>query len=161
MIKNVAMLFLVLLLAALAGAVTATVLAVRGIKSAFRRGERDRRGWLRTVALLAGAGTVAMYAWGLLHLGYAVMRAEDGGAGSFPIEPCREAGPQRASQVNGYEVSYLPIRFECRLSGGGTYVTSSVPGYVNPTTTALGLITAVFGVLAARMAEREPSPPVA
>ncbi|MBM7490592.1 hypothetical protein JOD64_001814 [Micromonospora luteifusca] len=155
------MLFLVLLLAALAGAATATVLTVRGIRAAFRRGERDRPGWLRTVALLAGAGTVAMYAWGLLHLGYAVLRAEDGGAGSFPIEPCREAGPQRASQVDGYEVSYLPIRFECRVSGGGTYVTSSVPGYVNPSATALGLLTATCGILATTTTQREPSPPVA
>ncbi|GGO09082.1 hypothetical protein [Micromonospora parathelypteridis] len=161
MLENVAVLFLVLLLAALAGATTATVLTVRSLRAVFREGGRDRPGWLRTAALLAGAGTVAMYAWGLLHLGYAVLRAEDGGAGSFPIEPCREAGPQRASQVNGYEVSYLPIRFECRLTGGGTYVTSAVPGYVNPSTTVLGLLTATCGVLAATTAQREPSPPVA
>ncbi|MET7705241.1 hypothetical protein [Micromonospora sp. NPDC005413] len=94
----------------------------------------------------------------LLHLGYAVMQAEDGGAGSFPIEPCREAGPQRAGQVDGYEVSYLPLRFECHLSSGGAYVTSSVPGYVNPTTAVLGLITATCGVLAATTAQRARRP---
>ncbi|MEU7755267.1 hypothetical protein AB0B57_08680 [Micromonospora sp. NPDC049101] len=152
------MLFLVLLLAALGGAVLATTLTVRGLRTVFRSSERS--GWLRAAALLAGAGAVAVYAWGLLHLGYAVLRAEDGGAGSFPIEPCREAGPQRASQVNGYDVRLLPLRFECRLSGGSTYVTSSVPGYVNPSTAALGLITATCGVLATTTA-RHARPPVA
>ncbi|MEU8330035.1 hypothetical protein [Micromonospora sp. NPDC048839] len=152
------MLFLGLLLAALGGAALATVLTVRGLAAAFRASERP--GWLRAAALLAGAATVGVYAWGLLHLGYAVLRAEDGGAGSFPIAPCREAGPQRASQVDGYDVSYLPLRFECRLSGGGGYVTSTVPGYVNPGTVVLGLLTATCGVLASTTAQRV-RPPVA
>ncbi|WP_327041821.1 hypothetical protein OG400_01175 [Micromonospora ureilytica] len=144
------MLFLGLLLAALGGAVAATALTVRGFRAVLRSNERVGR--LRAVALLAGAATVAVYAWGLLHLGFAVLRAEDGGAGSSPIEPCREAGPQLASLVVGYDVSVLPLRFECRLSGGGTYVTSSVPGYVNPVAAGLGLVTATCGVLAARTA---------
>ncbi|WP_406072570.1 hypothetical protein [Micromonospora sp. NBC_01638] len=87
-----------------------------------------------------------------------MLQAEDGGTGSSPIEPCREAGPQRASQVDGYDVSYLPIRFECRLSSGGTFVTSSVPGYVNPTTAVLGLITATCGILATTTAQRARPP---
>ncbi|RAN98090.1 hypothetical protein GAR05_03223 [Micromonospora saelicesensis] len=154
------MLFLGLLLAALGGAATAAILTVRGLGAVLRKGERSRSGWLRAAALLAGAGAVAMYAWGLLHLGYAVMRAEDGGAGSFPIEPCREGGSQLASQVDGYGVSYVPLRFECHLSGGGTYVTSSVPGYVNPVTSVLGLITASCGVLAAATTQRARPPGV-
>ncbi|MFG2048104.1 hypothetical protein ACGFIW_11830 [Micromonospora sp. NPDC048935] len=149
------MLFVALLLAALIGAATATVLAVRGLRAVFRKNER-----LRAAALLAGAATVGVYAWGLLHLGHAVLGAEDGGAGSFPIAPCREAGPQWSSQVDGYDVSYLPLRFECHLSGGGAYVTSAVPGYVTPTTIILGLIAATCGALATRTAERtRPSVP--
>ncbi|MEO3771929.1 hypothetical protein [Micromonospora sp. B9E7] len=147
------MLFLGLLLAALVGAVIATVLTVRGLRAVFRRSGR-----LRAAALLVGAGTVAVYTWGLLNLGYAVMRAEDGGAGSFPIEPCREVGPQVASMVDGYDVSFLPLHFECHLSGGGSYVTSSVPGYVTPTTIALGLIAVTCGALATRTAERTRPP---
>ncbi|MFG1653857.1 hypothetical protein ACGFIE_28385 [Micromonospora sp. NPDC049275] len=155
------MLFLVLLLAALSGVAVAVFLTVRGLRAVVRRSERSRPGgWLRAAALLAGAAAVAMYAWGLLHVGFAVMQAEDGGAGSFPIEPCREAGPQLASRVDGYAVSYLPIRFECRLSDGGTYVTSSVPGYVNPVVAALGLITATSGILGSTTARRA-RPPVA
>ncbi|GAB3959867.1 hypothetical protein GCM10027614_80290 [Micromonospora vulcania] len=34
--------------------------------------------------------------------------------------PCRETGPRVASQVIGYEVSYLPLRFECQLGTGET-----------------------------------------
>ncbi|MEU4553357.1 hypothetical protein [Micromonospora violae] len=146
------MLFLLLLLAALGAAALATVLAVRGVRTAARRSGPP--GWLRAVALLAGAGAVAMYAWGLLHLGYAVMRAEDGGAGSAPAGPCREGGSQLASMVDGYGVDFLPLRFECHLSGGGTYVTSSVPGYVNQAAAALGLITAGCAVLTRTTAGR-------
>ncbi|WP_433312486.1 hypothetical protein ACQP0U_27325 [Micromonospora sp. CA-269861] len=152
------MLFLGLLLAALGGAAIATALTVRGLRAVFRKSERSGR--LRAAALLVGAGAVAMYAWGLLHLSHAVLQAEDGGAGSSPIEPCRQAGPQMASLVVGYDVSFLPLRFECRLSRGGTYVTSSVPGYVNQATAALGLITATCGVLAATTA-RSARPSVA
>ncbi|MBM0278606.1 hypothetical protein [Micromonospora tarensis] len=148
--------FLGLLIGALGGAATATVLTVRGIRAASRAGGRP--GWLRAAALLAGAGAVAGYAWGLLHLGYAVMRAEDGGTGSAPSGPCRDGGSQLASQVNGYDVDLLPLRFECRLSGGGRYLTSSVPGYVTPTTIALGLITAGCGALAATPARRDQPP---
>jgi hypothetical protein len=140
------MLFLVLLVASLAGAVTATVLTVRGLVAVFRRNGRSGPGRLRAAALLAGAGAVAMYTWGMLHVGYAVMEAEDGGTGSFPIEPCRDAGTQLASRVDGYGVSFLPIHFECHLNSGGTYVTSSVPGYVNPAMAVLGLITAACAI---------------
>ncbi|MFF0366960.1 MULTISPECIES: hypothetical protein [unclassified Micromonospora] len=152
------MLFLVLLLAALGGAVTTVVLTVRGLVAVFRRGGRSRPARLRAAALLVGAAAVAMYAWGLLHVGVAVMQAEDGGAGSFPIQPCREAGTQLASQVTGYGVSYLPLRFECHLDGGDTYVTSSVPGYVNPAAVALGLATAVCGLLATTTAKSAQPP---
>ncbi|MET8361451.1 hypothetical protein [Micromonospora sp. NPDC005171] len=58
----------------------------------------------------------------------------------------------------GGAVSFLPLRFECRLSGGGTYVTSSVPGSVNQGTAALALVTC--GVLATTTARRA-RPPVA
>jgi hypothetical protein len=135
------MLFLALLLASLVGVVVAAVLARRGFA-------RARSGRLRTVVLFAGAGAVAVYTWGLLHVGWAVLRAEDGGTGSAPIAP--RAGPPRASQVDGYAVGYLPLRFECELSGGGAYVAPSVPGYVNPATAVLALTAAGSWVLTRR-----------
>lgn len=114
----------------------------------------SRRGWPRTLALLAGAAAVAVYAWGLLHVGYAVMQAEDGGTGSSPIEPCRAAGPSLASQVDGYAVGFLPLRFECRLSTGGAYASSSVPGYVNPAAAGLALTAAGSWMVARTTARR-------
>ncbi|MGC4760847.1 hypothetical protein [Micromonospora trifolii] len=152
------MLFLGLLLAALGGAVFATALTVRGFRAMVRNSERSGR--LRAAALLVGAGAVALYAWGLLNVGYAVLQAEDGGAGSAPVGPCREAGPQVASLVVGYDVNFLPLRFECRLTGGGAYVTSAVPGYVNQGTAGLGLVAATCGVLVSTTARRV-RPPVA
>lgn len=153
---DVVMLFLGLILATLAGVVVATILAVRGFRAVIRR----QPGRLRAAALLVGAGAVAVYAWGLLNLAYAVMRAEDGGTGASPIESCREVGPQVASMVDGYGVSLFPMHFECHLTGGGSYVTSSVPGYVTPATVALGLIAVICAALATRTAEKT-RPPVA
>ncbi|SCE92872.1 hypothetical protein [Micromonospora chokoriensis] len=149
------MLFLGLILAALGGAVAATILAVGGFRAMVRR----QPGRLRAAALLVGAGAVAVYAWGLLHLGYAVMQAENGGTGASPIEPCREVGPQVASMVDGYGVSLFPVHFEFHLTGGGSYVTSSVPGYVTPATVALGLITVICAAFAATTA-KQTRPPV-
>ncbi|GIF64308.1 hypothetical protein Ais01nite_23430 [Asanoa ishikariensis] len=104
--------------------------------------------FLKKLRVLAGVGAVAVYAWGLLHVGYAVMRAEDGGTGASPIEPCRAAGPGLASQVDGYAVGFLPLRFECRLSGGGAFTAPSVPGYVNPAAAVLALTAAGSAIVA-------------
>src|SRR4029077_12636148 len=100
---------------------------------------RSQPVWLRATAFLTGAGAVAIYAWGVLHVGFAVLDAEDEGTDSSPTRPCREGGLERALHVDGYRVSYVPLRFECHLENGGTYATSSVPGYVNPAAAVLGL----------------------
>ncbi|GIF76756.1 hypothetical protein [Asanoa siamensis] len=134
------MVFLLLLLASLVGAVVAVVLTVRGVRGLDRR--------LRGIALLAAAGAVAVYTWGLLHVTYAVLRAEDGGTGSSPVEPCRKAGSQRADHVIGYGVSYVPLDVTCHLSDGGSYRASSVPGWVNPAAGVLALTSAATGIAA-------------
>ncbi|MFF7282123.1 hypothetical protein [Streptomyces griseorubiginosus] len=93
---------------------------------------------LRGVAALAGALAVAMYVWGLLHLLGAVLEAEDGGAGSAPLPPCRSG--EQAAQVVDYSVGFLPLSFECELKGGGGYEAADVlPGYVNPVAVGLAL----------------------
>jgi hypothetical protein len=134
--------FLVLACASLAGAVAAVVLAVRAL-SALRR----NKGWQRVAARLAGSGALSLYVWGMLHVLGAVMQAEDGGTGSFPLGPCREAGDQIASRVVGYDVGYVWLRFDCRLSDGGTYTTSAVPGYVNPAAALLGVTALVLAAV--------------
>ncbi|MEV4536195.1 hypothetical protein AB0J82_20605 [Asanoa sp. NPDC049518] len=115
------------------------------------RGSTSQR--LRAVASLAGLAAVVVYAWGLLHVGYAVLRAEDGGTGSSPVEPCRAAGPSLASQVDGYDVDFLPLRFQCRLSGGGAYPAPSVPRYVNPAAAVL-VLTAAGSMIGAYASDR-------
>ena len=146
--------FLVLAGASLAGAVAAVVLAVRAFLALRRNRGRPQRGWRRVIALLACSGAVSMYVWGMLHVLGAVMQAEDGGTGSSPLGPCREAGDQIASHVVGYDVGYVWLRFDCRLSDGGTYTTSAVPGYVNPATALLGLTAFVLAAVPAERANR-------
>ncbi|MFF7054774.1 hypothetical protein ACFY94_41135 [Streptomyces griseorubiginosus] len=95
-------------------------------------------------AALAGAATAALYAWGLLHVGGAVLEAEDGGADSSPILPCRD--DERAAHVVDYSVSFLPPDFVCETDDGG-YRAGEVPGYVTPA--ALGLALAAAGLAVA------------
>ena len=146
--------FLFLVGASLAGAVAAVVLAVRAL-SALRKNEgRSQRGWRRMATLLTCSGAVSLYVWGMLHVLGAVMQAEDGGTSSSPLGPCREAGDQIASQVVGYDVGYVGLRFDCRLSDGGTYTASAVPGYVNPAMALLGVTAFVLAAVPAVRANR-------
>ncbi|WP_020121156.1 hypothetical protein [Streptomyces canus] len=96
---------------------------------------------LRGTATLAGAGALAVYVWGLLHLVGAVLEAEDGGTGSAPLPPCR--GNEQVAQVIDYSVGYLPLSFDCETTGGGSYTADVIPAYVNPA--AVGLALAAVG----------------
>jgi hypothetical protein len=138
---------LVLLFGFLAGTAGALVAVVGGIVLAVRR--RTRAGRLRAAALLALGPAVGVYAWGMAHAGMAALEAADGGTDSSPLIPCRgEADAATVARVIDYRVRFVPLRFECRLAGGGGYVTSAVPGYVNPVAGTLGLA-AVAGFIAA------------
>lgn len=152
--------FLVLAGASLAGAVAAVVLAVRALLALRKSPGRPRRGWQRTAALLACSGAVSLHVWGMLHVLGAVSQAEDGGTGSSPLGPCREAGDQIASHVVGYDVGYGWLGFDCKLSDGSRYTTSVVPGYVNPATALLGVTALVLVAVPAQRADRRaPVPP--
>jgi hypothetical protein len=106
---------------------------------------------LRGLAVLAGAGAVAAYVWGLLHLFGAVFEAEDGGASSAPILPCR--GDERAVHVIDYSVGYLPLSFDCEMNGGGSYTAGVIPAYVNPAAVGLALAAVGCAVAAAWVSE--------
>ena len=124
---------LLVLVALLACAVGALVLFGYGcghlLPGAARVVSRPR---LRGVAGLAGAAALALYAWGLLGVGGAVLGAEDGGADSSPVIPCRTGDAARDAAIAGYSVAYVPLGFVCETTGGGTYTTDDVPPYVNP-----------------------------
>jgi hypothetical protein len=90
----------------------------------------DRGARLRGLALFSGAIAVALYCWGLLQVFGAVLEAEDGGADSAPVRPCRT--PAKGGEALDYRIDYVPLRFVCETRGGGSYVADRVPGYVNP-----------------------------
>ncbi|MDT9701544.1 hypothetical protein RMT89_38190 [Streptomyces sp. P17] len=96
---------------------------------------------------VGGAGACALYGWGLLFVGGAVLTAEDGGTDSSPPQSCRTPGwwerHQRGSEIVDYSVRFVPLGFVCETSDGGSYDNGDVPGYVNPA--ALGLALAGAG----------------
>ncbi|MFH8242348.1 hypothetical protein [Streptomyces sp. NPDC018321] len=103
----------------------------------------------RVVAGVAGWAAALLYLWGLLGVGLAALEAEDGGAGSSPLRPCRAGvSPELSGQVIDYSVSYLPLRFSCETVDGESYDTADVPGYVNPGVAVLAL-TAVASAVGA------------
>ncbi|MGW1490559.1 hypothetical protein [Streptomyces sp. NPDC002402] len=117
------------------GLVAAFAFVGYGFGSLGRAGHRraGREVWLRSLAAILGAVAAALYTWGLLHVAGAVLDAEDGGADSSPLRPCRTPGQwERALRVVDYTVDYVPLRFVCETKGGGSYAAESVPGYVNP-----------------------------
>ncbi|MYV98959.1 hypothetical protein GT354_11810 [Streptomyces sp. SID3343] len=103
-------------------------------------------------AVVAGAAVIALYGWGMLFVSAAVLDAEDGGADSSPIRPCRTPGWEVRDIVD-YRVDYLPIRFVCETSDGESYATDAVPDYVNPALSGLTVVAVGFGVRAAVGAE--------
>ncbi|TDB85672.1 hypothetical protein E1264_20405 [Actinomadura sp. KC216] len=148
---------LVLLLGSLAGLVVGVVVLARGLLAVVRHGRRARAGLLRGCALLALGVAVGAYAWGAAQAGAAALEAEDGGTDSSPLRPCRgEADPATVARVVDHQVRLVPLRFECRLAGGGSYATSAVSGFVNPVAGLLGGAGTVGAVASAVVAERRP-----
>ncbi|MEU6095046.1 hypothetical protein [Streptomyces sp. NPDC047079] len=148
-----------LLLIIPAGLAAPFALVGHGFRTLGRAGLRpaDRRDWLRGVAPLLGAVAVAFYTWGMLLVALAVLDAEDGGAGSAPLRPCRTPGQsQRALSVVDYTVDYVPLRFVCETQGGGTYSAETVPDYVNAAVVGFALAAVVCAGAAALGPETPP-----
>ena len=106
---------------------------------------------LRGAATLAGLVALVVYVWGLLHLAGSVLEAEDGGTGSAPLPPCR--GNDQAVHVIDYSVSFLPLSFDCEMTGGGSYAAGVIPGYVNPVAVGSALAAVGCAVASAYVAE--------
>ncbi|KUM86601.1 hypothetical protein OIE43_19125 [Streptomyces pseudovenezuelae] len=108
--------------------------------SVARREQRPpgHRLWLRAGCILSVCAAICVYMWGALH----VLFMED----MNMRQACVAAGGEaRASTVDGYEASYIPLRFTCRISEGGSY-TAAIPPWINPALSGLvglGLITGV------------------
>ncbi|MCX2971324.1 MULTISPECIES: hypothetical protein [Streptomyces] len=153
------MTFPLLVFAGLTGLVTAFALVGYGFGSLGRHGLRraGRVVWLRSTAALLGAAAAALYTWGLLLVGGAVVAAEDGGTGSAPFPPCLTPGQeQRAAGVTDYRVDFLPLRFVCETSTGDAYASAAVPGYLNPAALGLALAATACAGSAGRTSGRRP-----
>ncbi|MFJ8233604.1 hypothetical protein ACIQ9E_27165 [Streptomyces sp. NPDC094448] len=112
---------------------------------------------LGAVAALCGAASAVVYAWGGLLLAGAVVEAEDGGTNSSPLLPCREVTgrEEQLQQVVGYSVGFAPLRFDCELTGGGSYDSGAVPGAVSARAATLALSGAALAVAARYATARE------
>jgi hypothetical protein len=131
---------LVLFLSA-AGVVVTPWLAIRGALLLFRDGgKRDAQRVVKGAAALAWACAVGMYGWGMLHL---LMLDESNQA----LECAERLKSEQVKSVVGYEYSFLPLQFRCRVTGGQTY-NAVVPGYVNPVAGVLGVTAAVLTYVA-------------
>ncbi|GLP65519.1 hypothetical protein TUSST3_21390 [Streptomyces sp. TUS-ST3] len=106
---------------------------------------------LRGVATLAAFVGLVVYIWGLLHLAGSILEAEDGGANSAPLPPCR--GNAQVVHVIDYSVSFLPLSFDCETTGGGSYSAGVIPGYVNPVAVGCALAAVGCAVASAYVAE--------
>ncbi|MCU7826320.1 hypothetical protein [Kitasatospora sp. DSM 101779] len=144
-----------LLFVSLTGFVAAVALAAVGTGVLLGRGGKPLPGrpW-RGLALLAAAGALAVYVCGLGPVGLDALDAGGGGTDSAPPQPCRTGPRERWMHVEDWGVGFVPVRFECRLAGGGSYRNATVPGWVNPAAVALGLVAAASGIAAGAMNER-------
>ncbi|QDY80703.1 hypothetical protein FQU76_02325 [Streptomyces qinzhouensis] len=111
---------------------------------------------MRALAAFCGAAAAVVYAWGGLLLAGAVVEAEDGGTNSSPLLPCRDVTgrEEELQRVVDYSVGFVPLRFDCELTGGGSYDSGAVPGAVSANAAGLALSGVVLAVSARYGAER-------
>ncbi|MFI2201653.1 hypothetical protein ACH47Z_12935 [Streptomyces sp. NPDC020192] len=126
-----------LVLSALAvGIIGTIVLTVKGIRATAASGPRG-------LVLLGFAVGLGLYTWGLFFVMLA--DAGNGGADSVPPPSCRN--DSRALHVTSTDISFVPLRVECRLASGGQYSSDDVPGYVNPGAFGAALASTLAAVL--------------
>ncbi|MFI0986330.1 hypothetical protein [Streptomyces exfoliatus] len=123
-----------------------------------RRADRQTR--LRCAAALAGAAAAAVYVWGLLNLGVAMLDTDDSGTDAFPTRPCRTASaPEAAADVVGHRIEYVPPRYICLRRSGENYATDDVPGFVGPGAAGLAATAALCALLAGMTPPASPPKP--
>jgi hypothetical protein len=140
--------------------IVVAILLVAAVVVVVRRLLRKRpaRGTtLRAAALLAASVAVGSYAWGALHL----TRDESGA-----LSLCQATVPAaRAGDKLTYDVSFVPLRGQCRVPGVGSFDTRGVsgnfgdplPDYVNPTVAVATCLTFAFFIAVRRFPDDESS----
>ncbi|GGR43914.1 hypothetical protein [Streptomyces roseolus] len=108
-----------------------------------------RETWFRCGAALAAAAAAALYAWGLLGVGLALVVTDESGTDAFPPRPCRvEGDPGAASDVVGHRVTYLPPRYSCVRQDGDAYAIDTGGGAAGPAAVVLLAASGAFACLA-------------
>ncbi|MFM9447043.1 hypothetical protein [Streptomyces acidiscabies] len=97
------------------GLIATPWLLVRGVGLLRREGTA-----FRAAGVFAWAGAVGVYCWGLSQLVFF--------DGPDMSRACDSA--VRQGELAGYEASFVPLRFGCRVTGGAT-VDVYLPSYVN------------------------------
>ncbi|MEU3602378.1 hypothetical protein ABZ714_27210 [Streptomyces sp. NPDC006798] len=154
---DVTALFLLLVIPVGGGvAVTLTGYGIGTLVDSFRARHRTAAR-LRALAGLCWGAAAVVYTYGAVLLALSVLSAEDGGTNSSPPPPCWDVPGHREDleRVAGYSLDFLPLRFDCDLTGGGSYDAGAVPGIVNAGAGALTLSGAVVRFAAGRL---RPSP---
>ncbi|MCL7427114.1 hypothetical protein [Streptomyces sp. YS415] len=141
--------YILLVLALGLGGMVATVwLAIRAAVLLTRAGRhRTLLALLRASAALTWMCAVGVYTWGALHL----MLLDE----SSQAQECAERlTREQVKSVEGYEYSFVPLRFTCRVAGGQTY-DAVVPGYVNPAAAILSVSAAVLTAITRSHSQRK------
>ncbi|MFF4347443.1 hypothetical protein [Streptomyces sp. NPDC001530] len=117
------------LLLTLVGLVATPWLVVYGVRLLFRaRTAGTTVAAVKSAAVLAWAGMVGMYTWGVLHLVF----YDD----TDQSQACNKA--VGTGHLTGYDPSYIPLHFGCRTSDGRT-VEAVIPSYINPAVAVWGV----------------------
>lgn len=105
---------------------------------------------LRCLAALAAAAAIGVYAAGALSM------FQDETAAN---QACAEAvGPALAGRIDGYETSFVPLRFACRVDGADSYEVF-VPGWTNPAALGLAVLTLVLTAVSRSATGATPATP--
>ncbi|MFE3038136.1 hypothetical protein ACFXKY_41555 [Streptomyces canus] len=133
--SSIALLFIMLI----GAVIVISLIGYLGSSVARReQGPAGHRLWLRASCILSICAAICVYLWGALH----VLFMEDVNM----REACvRAGGEAKASRVDGYESSYVPLRFTCRISEGGSY-TAAIPPWINPALSGLVSLALLTGV---------------
>ncbi|MGY0066893.1 hypothetical protein ACWZEH_08665 [Streptomyces sp. QTS137] len=95
--------------------------------------------WFRACIVLSICAAVCVYLWGMLH-----MPSDEG---VYLRKACVKAGGEaKAARVDGYDTSFVPLRFVCRVDEGGSY--STIPPWINPAVGALASLALITGAAA-------------
>ncbi|KUF15043.1 hypothetical protein [Streptomyces silvensis] len=108
---------------------------------------------MRRSALLLSCVAATVYFMGMFWLEVAVNESLSG-TDSAPSPSCRQDAPVAIEHISGYEVRYLPLRFECFLDNGASYASSEFPTWLTALPAVLAPAAALLALGARHLTRR-------